>query len=99
MFACLRADGNLALLLECARRFSPLVEEIPPDAVLLDLQGLEALFGSGESIANRLSNEAGLPVNVAVASNPDAAILPRADFAGLLLFLWAKKRRSWHRFQ
>jgi protein ImuB len=83
MYACLHTRGNLALLVECARRFSPLVEEIPPDAVLVDLRGLSTLFGPAQSIADALHNQADLPVNVAIASNPDAAIFAARGIRGI----------------
>ncbi len=82
MFACLHASGNLALLVECARRFSPLVEEIPPDAVLLDLRGSASLLGTPQMIAEALHQQAGVPVNVAIAGNADAAIFAARGFRG-----------------
>jgi hypothetical protein len=41
MYACLHAPGNLPLLIECARGFSPHIETNPPDTVVLDARGLE----------------------------------------------------------
>jgi len=83
MYACLHALGNLALLTECARRFSPLFEEIPPDAVLIDLRGLTTLWGTPQSIAEALCNQAGLPADIAIASNADCAILAARGFRGI----------------
>lgn len=83
MYACLHVPGNLALLAGCARRFSPLVEEIPPDAVLLDLRGSSALFGTAQSIAQTLHNQAGLPADVAISRSPDAAIFAAKGFRGI----------------
>ena len=73
LFACLYAPGNLPLLVECARSFSPHLEEIPPDALLFDLTGLEKLFGTPEEIAARIAAQVGIPAGIAIASNPDAA--------------------------
>ncbi len=88
MFACiyipdfsnqsLRYGSNASdALLDCAQAWSPRVERIGPDAVVLDIEGLERLWGSHADIATAISNKAaelGLTVNAAVASNPDAAI-------------------------
>jgi len=71
--AGLAGTVGASLLTECARRFSPLVEQIPPDAVLLDLRGLTTLWGLAQRVAEALSNQAGLPMDVAVATNPDCA--------------------------
>jgi protein ImuB len=84
MFACIHAPG--VSLLECARDFSPLVEETAPGTVVLDIEGLAHLLGSAqelaEAIARRVS-ELGLRANVAVASNPDAAIHAALGFQGI----------------
>ena len=82
MYACLHAAGNSALLVECAGYFSPLFEATSPDAVLVDLQGLERLFGSAKEIADDLSDRAGLPVDIAIADDPDTALLAAHGFRG-----------------
>jgi protein ImuB len=66
-----------AALLDCAGAFSPRVEDTRPGTVVLDVEGLERLFGSCRELANNLSrqvSDAGLAAHVAIASNPDAAI-------------------------
>jgi protein ImuB len=66
-----------AALLDCAGAFSPRVEDTRPGTVVLDVEGLERLFGSRKELANNLSRQvsgAGLVAHVAIASNPDAAI-------------------------
>jgi hypothetical protein len=73
MYCCFCAPGNVAILPECARRFSPLIEE-HPDMVVFDIRGLEALHGSPASIARAVEREIGIPANIAIASNPDAAV-------------------------
>ena len=83
MFACLHAPGNLPLLLECARQFSPLVEETSGDTVVLDIDGLESLWGTPEEIAQALLQRNGVGASVAVASNPDAAIHVARGMAGV----------------
>jgi protein ImuB len=75
-----------AALLDCARSFSPCVEDAALDMALLDLAGMESLFGSLPEIAHsifRRSAALGLDANVAVASNPDAAVLAARGFSGV----------------
>jgi protein ImuB len=74
MYACLHATGNPELLVECARHFSPRIEETSPDTVLFDVRGLSSLIGSPEAIAVAIQNRAGIPVNIAISADPDAAI-------------------------
>ncbi|HXJ38068.1 MAG TPA: hypothetical protein VNH18_02250, partial [Bryobacteraceae bacterium] len=73
MYACLYGSGNLELLLECARRFSPHIEENPPDTVIFDVRGLETLYGPPEELARAIERSVGVPASIAIASNPDAA--------------------------
>ena len=73
-------------LLDCAQSFSPKVEDAGRDTLLLDLNGLETLFGLPAKIARdmaRRASELGLEVNVAVASNPDTALLAARGFTGV----------------
>src|ERR1700681_2579438 len=75
-----------AALLDCAQSFSPCVEDAACDTALLDLSGMESLFGSQPAISRAIYNRAatlGLAANVAVASNPDAAILAARGFTGV----------------
>jgi protein ImuB len=75
-----------AALLDCAQSFSPVVENGGPGTVLLDLAGLESLFGSLPKIARDIASRAftlGLEANVAVAANPDAARLAACGFSGV----------------
>ncbi|HYL96565.1 MAG TPA: DNA polymerase Y family protein [Terriglobales bacterium] len=75
-----------AALLDCAQSFSPVVEDTACDTLALDLAGLEPLFGRTQKIACDLARRAsdlGLEVNVAVASNPDAAVLAAHGFSGV----------------
>ncbi len=69
-------------LQEFAYGFSPLVEEVSPDTVVLDVEGCTLRFGSHYELANQIAKQAkfkepgglGCKVNVALAANPDAAI-------------------------
>jgi len=67
-----------AALLDCAQSFSPCVEDSACDTALLDLAGMESLLGSLPEIASAIHTCAttlGLEANVAIVSNPDAAVI------------------------
>jgi protein ImuB len=76
-----------AALLDLGGSFSPRVEDTAPESIVLDLAGLDALFGNAESIARRLAQGAlevcGMAAHVAVAPNPDAALHAARGFAGV----------------
>jgi len=88
----LRARSSLqesamhAALLDCAQSFSPCVEDTACDTALLDLTGMESLFGSPAEISRAIAHRAaglGLIPNVATAANPDAALLAARGFSGI----------------
>jgi len=57
-----------------------------PGTVVLDLEGLERLFGSYSEIAEKVAEQVragGLQANIAVASNPDAAVCAARGFSGI----------------
>ena len=90
MFACIyipNASGDTAAaLLECASTFSPRVENTGAGTVVFDVEGLERLFGGYAEIAEQIREQArtrGLPANVALASNADAAICAARGFDGV----------------
>ena len=83
MYACIHAPGNLPLLIECARGFSPYIEETSPDTVVFDVRGLEALYGPPPQLAREIDRRVGVPANVAIASNPDAAIHAARGIRGI----------------
>ena len=77
-----------AALLDCARSFSPCVEDAAADTALLDLAGMKSLFGTLPEIAHNLFRcvaNLGLDGNVSVASNPDAAVLAARGFSGVTI--------------
>lgn len=81
-------DSAHAALLDCAQSFSPEIEDTAPNTVLLNLAGLEPLFGPVSKIARDLAHRVSkmeLEANVAVASNPDAALLAARGFPGVTL--------------
>jgi protein ImuB len=70
-------------LAEFAYSFSPFVEEVWPDTVVIDVEGCALLFGSAYELATVIAKQAGAPkqsgglaarVNVALAANPDTAV-------------------------
>jgi protein ImuB len=75
-----------AALLDCAQSFSPRVEAAGCDTIVLDLAGLQPLFGPLPKIARALArrtSDLGLETNVAVAGNPDTAALAARGFSGV----------------
>ncbi len=81
-----REAATHAVLLDCAWGFSPRVEDRAADTVLLDLEGLERVFGPPAKIAgdiHRRCAELGLEANIATASNPDAALHAARGFPGV----------------
>jgi protein ImuB len=84
--APLQETAAHAALLDCAQSFSPRIEDTAPDTVILDLSGLESLFGSLPKIARdiaRRTSDLGLEANVATASNPDTARFAAHGFSGV----------------
>lgn len=84
----LQESSAHAALLDCAQSFSPCVEDSASDTVLLDLAGMESLLGSLPEIARNIFSRAatlGLKANVAIASNPDAALLAARGFSGITI--------------
>jgi len=82
MFASLHGNGNLTAL---AFEFSPVVEQTAGDTVTLDVSGLDRLFGMVQDVAAaiaRRAQETGVKANLALAANPDAAILAARGFTG-----------------
>ena len=75
MFACVHALESADLsLVEFAYGFSPVVEEVRPGTVVIDVEGCELLFGSPYQLAGEVVRRAETTVNIALAANPDAAI-------------------------
>lgn len=69
-----------------AEAFSPWVEMTAPDTVVFSLRGLGKLMGAPQEIARTIAwraERSGLQANVAVAANPDAAILASHNFSGV----------------
>jgi protein ImuB len=77
-----------AALLDVAWSVSPRVEDTAADTIVLDLDGLAALFGADENIARELAQRAsrvGVIPRIGVASNIEVAILAARGFAGITI--------------
>lgn len=92
MFACLvLAPGAVCSapeLVALARAFSPRIEVLAGDVVVLDVDGFGTMFGDAHAIGEALRRDAAecrLPVNVAVAATRVAAILMAHVRAGLTI--------------
>jgi protein ImuB len=75
-----------AVLLDCAQSFSPRVEAAGCETIVLDIAGLQPLFGPLPKIARALARRAsdlGLETSVAVAGNPETATLAARGFSGV----------------
>jgi len=82
----LQESAAHAALLDCAQSFSPCVGDAAFDTAVLDLAGMESLFGSQTEISRAIFKRAGtlgLAANVALASNPDTAALAARGFTGV----------------
>jgi protein ImuB len=82
MFCCIYASGNLPIILHCAQQFSPLIET-HADMVVFDARGLGGLHGPPESLAASVERTVGIPANIAIAANIDAAIHAARGFQGV----------------
>jgi len=74
-----------AALLDVAHAFTPRVEDTAPDTLLLDLAGLDRLYGAPVKMAGELAarvTAVGIDANIAVAANPDAAMYAARGFSG-----------------
>jgi protein ImuB len=83
MYCCLYGKGDLLAL---AFEFSPVVERSAAAAVTFDASGLDRLFGLPQDVAaavSRRAAESRVKVNIAIASNPDAAICAARGFSGV----------------
>lgn len=81
-------DYAQSVLLECASAFSPRVESTCPGTVLLDLDGMEKLFGSIENITCKIAVMArriGFHLRIAISANPDTARYAALGFAGITI--------------
>ena len=74
-----------AALLDVAHAFTPRVEDTASDTLLLDLVGLDRLYGAPAKMAGDLASRliaVGIEANIAIAANPDAAMHAARGFNG-----------------
>ena len=79
-------ESSHAALLDVAHAFTPRVEDTCPGRLLLDLAGLERLYGPEAAMARELAlrvSAVGLECNIGVAANPDAAMHAACGFSGI----------------
>ena len=79
-------ESSHAALLDVAHAFTPRVEDTHPDRLLLDLDGLERLYGPAATMARELASRVsavGLECNIGMAANPDAAMHAACGFSGI----------------
>ncbi|HEY4900415.1 MAG TPA: hypothetical protein VIH91_06295 [Terriglobales bacterium] len=78
-------ESSHAALLDVAHAFTPRVEDTHPDRLLLDLDGLERLYGPAATMARELASRVsamGLECNIGMAANPEAAMHAACGFSG-----------------
>jgi len=91
MYACLHTPAAHAHgdeLLQLALKFSPLIEQTSKDTAVFSIDALRKLIGSPHQIASeicRIGYERKIEANLAIASNPDTAILIARNMAGVNL--------------
>jgi len=77
-----------AALLDLGWSMSPRIEDTAVDTVLIDIAGLDSLFGSVENISSELAGRAfqlGLSANIAITSRIETALIASHGFAGITL--------------
>ena len=75
-----------AAMLDVAHAFSPRVEDTASDMLLLDLEGLERLYGPPSKMARELAmrvRAVGVEANIAIAANPESAMHAAHGFNGV----------------
>lgn len=82
-------------LLPLGHDFSPAVEQTSPDTIVFSIGPLRKLIGSPHQIASeicRFGHERKLGANLAIASNPDTAILLARNLIGVTLVTPGEER-------
>src|SRR5262249_20825440 len=83
-------------LLDVGWSVSPRVEDRAADSIVIDLDGLETLFGSEETIAQELAqrvSHVGLVPHIAVSSNVEVSILAARGFSGITMIPAGEERK------
>ncbi|HEX4230146.1 MAG TPA: hypothetical protein VHZ07_15840 [Bryobacteraceae bacterium] len=98
MYACLYLPppaSATAELLDLALEFSPIFERTAPDTIVFSIDALRKLIGSPHQIAAeicRCGYERKLRAHLAIAANPDTAILLAHYFPGVTLVTPGEER-------
>jgi len=90
MYACLytRDDSAGPKLVELARMFSPAIEITAPGTVVFSIRGLGRLFGTPHQVASEIARRGAdhcIMASLAIASNPDAAVLAATNLEGVTI--------------
>lgn len=80
-YACIHAPG--AEPAECARAFAPFIEMVSSETVVFSIEGLERLAGPPEQLAEAILRRLGTAGQVAIAPNPDVAVIAARCFTGV----------------
>jgi len=98
VYACLYGPGSgPAALFDLALEFSPYVEQTSGDTVVFRIDPLRKLLGSPYQIASEISRagyERNVQANLAIASNPDTAILLARHAKGVTLVPPGEEQRK-----
>ena len=98
MYACLYGPGSGAeALFDLALEFSPYLEQTSADTILFCIDPLRKLLGSPYQIASDISRagfERKLQASMAIASNPDTAILLARHCRGVTLVPPGEEQRK-----
>lgn len=81
-------DSVHAAMLACARKFSPRIQNKSADLVILDIDGLNNLFGSPQDLAQKIRSSLAqerIAANIGVAGNPDTAAIAARGFDGVFI--------------
>lgn len=98
MYACIYLPPPVsapAELLDLALEFSPVIEQTAADTIVFSIDALRKLIGSPHQIASeicRCGYERKLRAHLAIAANPDTAILLAHYFAGVTLVTPGEER-------
>ncbi|MCC6586431.1 MAG: DNA polymerase Y family protein [Bryobacterales bacterium] len=83
LFAAIHATGIATAGI--APHFSPRVETVDPNTVVLDVSGMERLLGEPYRVATAIQAQAGPQANVAIAPNENAAIHAARGYPGIVV--------------
>jgi protein ImuB len=91
VFACV--VGERPGLVELAREFSPLVEEVDARTVVFSVDGLGRLIGDARAIGAAIAGR-GVAARVAIAGNPAAAVLAAQSLPGITIIAPGEEARA-----